>query len=97
MNKKSKPKPPWPNYVSYFSLCQEIGMQVEEIGRGIIRSGVHAALFHQDMVRDLEYLRGFCDRAIIVIHKAQQDALCGSKVRPPTPSNAERGEKGDGA
>jgi hypothetical protein len=65
-------KPP-KNYVAYYTLCDAISGQIEEAAKRIGKSGIHAPLFHQHIVSDLESLKGFCDRAIHAVNTAQAD------------------------
>lgn len=71
MPKRKHSKPP-KNYVAYFSICQEIGMRLQEIGRSIERSGVHAPAFHQHIIDDLKSVNRIYEAGTKAILQAQE-------------------------
>lgn len=68
----SKTKRPPKNYVAYFELCQAIGGVLEEQGRGIAKMGIHAPIFHKQIIEDLEGAKAWCECAIKAVNEAQE-------------------------
>lgn len=69
---KTKTHKPPTNYIAYFTLCQEIGGRLQEIGKRIAKSGVHAPVFHQHMIDDLEEAHQLYVAGTKAILKAQE-------------------------
>lgn len=69
---KRKPSKPPRNFVSYFTLCQTIGGELEEAGHRICLDAVHAPAMHRLMIQELERVKRFCERGIAAINAAQE-------------------------
>lgn len=59
--------------IACFDLCQNIGMEIEERGRGITANAVHFPATHAQVKTSLEALKRFSDRALAVIDLAQDE------------------------
>lgn len=73
MSNQKRPRRAPRNYIAYFSLCDAISGQIEDAAKSIGKAGIHAPLFHSQIVGDLQSLKGFCDRAIEAVNAAQDD------------------------
>lgn len=71
--KRERPKAPPRNYISYFTLGQEIGLRLQRYGRRIGKMATLAPVFSADIVDDLRYLRDFCEVAIGAVEQAQRE------------------------
>lgn len=70
-NKKQTRKPP-KNYIAYFTLCQELGGRLEDLGRSIAKSGVYAPIFHEHIMSDLREVSRLYEAGTKAILKAQE-------------------------
>ena len=59
------------NYVAYFSIAQEIGMRIEELGNEINKLSPWAPATHELILDNLRQLRTLCDRAESVMADAR--------------------------
>lgn len=63
--------PPTGMQIAGFSLYQNIGMEIEDIGRSISLSGVFFPVFHEQVKDDLEKLKRLSDMALEKIEMAK--------------------------
>lgn len=71
MSKRSPKRPP-KNYIAYFTLCQELGARLQELGKSIAKSGVHAPIFHEHIMDDLKEVNRLYIAGTKAILKAQE-------------------------
>jgi hypothetical protein len=69
---KHKTKPPPSNYIAYFTLCQELGGRLQDLGKSIAKSGVYAPAFHKHIMDDLEEVAALYRAGTKAILKAQE-------------------------
>ena len=68
---KKPPKVP-KNYIAYQYLYDAISVEIEDVSRRIGKAAIHAPLFHDHTIDDLQSLKGFCDRAIEALNAAKR-------------------------